>query len=192
MAVGNRCSRCWMPLGKGRCSSCAEQLPSFASLRSGLRYEGEAQRLVQAFKFKDQTALAADLGRLLASQYLKIPGQPEAVVPVPLTGVRRRQRGYNQALLLARELASITGLPVLEALQRRTSTRSQSQAADADERRRNVATAFSMKRGLSVSGLSLLLIDDVATTGATLDACARVLLESGASRVDALTLARED
>ena len=103
----------------------------------------------------------------------------DVIVPVPLTGMGRRLRGYNQAALLANELSKATGVPVLEALSRKRSVKQQARSASADERRRNVEGAFEVRRGADIGGQTVLLIDDVATTCATLDACARELLQVG-------------
>ena len=115
----------------------------------------------------------------------------DVVVPVPLGWLRRRTRGYNQSALLAQEVCRGSGLPrETRALRRARQTSPQTQQPDADARRRNIEAAFVLG-SRPVDG-SVLLIDDVASTGATLDACARVLLDGGASKVLALTFARED
>jgi ComF family protein len=103
-----------------------------------------------------------------------------------------RDRGYNQAALLAKQAGKLLGMPVIEPLRRQGNATVQAQTKTAEERWQNVSGAFSLRPGGDVTGMSLLLIDDVATTGATLDACARVLIEAGAAAVSAVTLARED
>jgi ComF family protein len=118
--------------------------------------------------------------------------EAEVVMAVPLYGRRQRLRGYNQSALLARELSRLCGLPLAErGLARRRNTPPQVRSAEAEERRRNVADAFVADRRW-VEGRRILLIDDVMTTGATLDACARALRQAGAASVWALTFARED
>jgi len=115
----------------------------------------------------------------------------EAIVPVPLSGMRQRTRGYNQATLLAKEVARLTGLPVSDQLlKRHRHTSPQTREADASARRRNVQAAFSLPREDVPE--RVLLVDDVTTTGATLDTCARVLMEGGVAAVYGLTFARED
>jgi len=111
---------------------------------------------------------------------------------VPLSGRNHRNRGYNQADLLARQLGRFLGLPVAEVLRRPHAARPQSLTQDAAARRKNVEGAFSLRRGVNVEGERVLLVDDVATTGATLDACARALRLAGAKGVAAVTFARED
>jgi ComF family protein len=132
------------------------------------------------------------MGRLIIERLENELASVDLVVPVPLAGSRGRRRGYNQAGLLATVLAEAAGQPLLEALRRRRSTPSQAASASAEERRRNVAGAFAVRDGVALDGRRVLLIDDVATTGATLDACARPLLAAGAAEVRALTFARED
>ena len=133
------------------------------------------------------------MGELMARYLLGAPLPADMLVPVPLHPRRQRARGYNQSLLLAREVSRRLDLPLAtEALFRRRDTPPQARAVEADARRRNVADAFDCRSG-AVAGRRVLLVDDVTTTGATLDACARVLLaEGGASSVWALTFARED
>jgi ComF family protein len=115
----------------------------------------------------------------------------EAIVPVPLGWLRRRTRGYNQAELMAGEIARLLGIPLeRRALRRVRRTAPQARQADADKRRENMRSAFA-PGPRPVSG-NVLLIDDVSTTGATLDACSEALLGGGAETVFALTFARED
>jgi ComF family protein len=192
-ADGDRCNRCWAPLWSGVCRHCAEREPAVTALRSAFRYEGDVRRLVHAFKFQGQSCLAEPLGDSLAHMVEDHGGiEADGLVPVPLRGGRQRRRGYNQASLLARQVGLRLRLPVLDLLARQGRAQPQAQSASAEQRRRNVEGAFSLKRDAVVRGLSLLLIDDVTTTGATLDACARVLLDAGSAAVGAATLARED
>jgi ComF family protein len=174
------------------CQACAEHPLALRHLRSAFRYEGDVRKLVHAFKFGGQSALAPSLGALLTDAYVANRLEAAVIVPVPLTGVRRRVRGYNQAVMLARELGRTLDLPVAEALRRRRFAGAQASSATAEERRRNVAGAFGVLRPDAIADRRVLLIDDVATTGATLDACTRELLAAGAALVSGLTLARED
>ena len=192
-ADGARCDACWLPLPRNEpCRACAEHPLALSHLRSVFRYEGEVRRLVHAFKFGGQSSLSQPLGGLLIEAYLSHGLEFDMIVPVPLTGARRRTRGYNQASLLARELGRAVDVPVVDALSRRRFAGAQVSSATAEERRRNVGGAFAVARAEAVSGRHVLLIDDVATTGATLDACARELLSAGAASVSGLTVARED
>ena len=142
------------------------------------------------FKYRGIKAAAAELGHLLAS-YLAthtLPG--EAFVPVPLHPRRIHDRGYNQSLLLARELAKLTGLDLDEKLLVRIKDNPPQVGASRSQRRGNVEGSFRCQRG--VSGQALILVDDVATTGSTLSACAAALKAKRAAAVWGLTLASED
>jgi ComF family protein len=200
-AIGSRCGRCWMSLRKpfggsgsrpdGTCAACDRHLPAFAGLRSAFGYEGLARSAVLTLKFQGVSALAPEMARPMVDALARWVPAVDVVVPVPLGWLRRRIRGYNQSALLAREVCRSHGLPLeTRALRRARQTPPQAQQPDADARRRNIEAAFVL--GPRPVGGSVLLIDDVATTGATLDACARVLLEGGASEVFGLTFERED
>jgi ComF family protein len=191
-AEGRRCDVCWLPLTGPACRSCAEHPTALTRLRSVYRYEGGVRTLVHAFKFRGQSSLGKPLAAELTRCYADHGLEADVIVPVPLAVARRRGRGYNQASLLAREVSRQTGLPAAEALRRRGSATTQAQSASAEERRRNVVGAFVVARPGEVAGRRVLLIDDVATTGATLNACAVELLNAGAAEVAGLTLARED
>jgi competence protein ComFC len=191
-AEGRRCDVCWLPLRHTDCAACAEHPTRLARLRSVWRYEGEVRRLVHAFKFGGLSTLGGPLAAQLVRCFQEQGLDAGLIVPVPLTTARRRERGYNQAVLLARELSRETGLPLNEALRRRGHATPQAASATAEQRRRNVLNVFHLAPQANLEGLRVMLIDDVATTGATLDACAGVLLSAGAESVSGLTLARED
>lgn len=175
----------------GSCAVCDRHLPAFAGLRSAFIYGGLARSAVLALKFQGVSALAPEMARPMADALARWAPAVDAVVPVPLGWLRRQTRGYNQAALLAQEVCRSSGLALqTRALRRARQTPPQTQQADEESRRRNIQAAFAL--GPRPVGGSVPLIDDVATTGATLDACARVLLEGGANEVLALTFARED
>jgi ComF family protein len=149
------------------------------------------RQAIHQFKYNNLRVIAAPLARLLGDYLSTHPLTAEVIVPVPLHHRRLRERGYNQSKLLAKELSKITGLPLLkDSLIRQQHSQSQARAASAVERRKNVAGAF-ICRGDNLKDRSIMLIDDVATSGATLDACAAALKSAGAGRVWGLTLARE-
>jgi ComF family protein len=192
-AEGRRCDHCWLPLDlAGVCRSCSEHPLALRHLRSVFRYEGDVRRLVHAFKFSHHRVLAPYLARPMAARLKAAGFTADVIVPVPLTGLRRRTRGFNQAALLGREIGQELAVPVSEALRRHRFAGPQAKSASAEARRRNVIEAFVVTRSDLIQDRSALLIDDVATTGATLDACARVLLAAGAREVLAVTFARED
>ena len=152
--------------------------------------EGVVQDAIHGLKYRGLRALAPELGVLLAQFLESHPLPADIVVPVPLHRRRLRSRGYNQATLLARELGKRSGLPVNGSLlSRNIDTPPQVVAADRDQRRSNVSGSFHSVGG--VPGLAILLVDDVATTGSTLSACAAALKDAGAAQVWGLTLARE-
>jgi ComF family protein len=146
---------------------------------------------VLAFKFGGASAAAADMATPMYRLLEDWAPPVDAVVPVPLGGMRQRTRGYNQAALLAGAVAKLSGRPLeSQAIRRTSNTPPQTQQVDAIARRRNVKEAFGPGKK-SLSG-SVLLVDDVTTTGATLHACSRVLIDAGAAQVHCLTFARED
>ena len=174
------------------CHSCDELQPAFDYARSVVRYRGPVQRMIQDFKYNAAHWLAPDLVRLLAAGLQTAPefGDFAGICCVPLHRVKQRTRGYNQAALLARGLAKTLGKPFLRnALVRHRQTGTQTHLT-AHERIANVHGAFGVRQPAAIQGQSLLLVDDVMTTGATTAECARVLKEAGAARVLVLTVAR--
>ena len=192
-ALPPRCPLCWQLLRpSAACQDCGGHHPAFAGVRAPYAFGGPARDVVHALKYKHFRALAEPMALLMARcmEGESIPA--ETLVPVPLHPLRRRVRGYDQSALLARDLGKLTGLPVTEtALVRRRATPPLARGLGAAERHQNVEGAFAV-RGDEVGGRRVLLIDDVTTTGATLDACARTLREAGAASVWGLTFARED
>lgn len=191
-AEGRRCDACWLPLRSDTCEACEEHPTALTRLRSAYRYEDSLRTLVHAFKFRGQSSLGRSLAALVTGCYEQHGLDADVIVPVPLTAARRRDRGYNQAALLAGGVSQATGVSLVEALRRTGKATPQAQSATADQRRSNVVGAFEVARPGDVAEKRILLIDDVATTGATLNACAVELLNAGAAEVGGLTLARED
>ena len=140
---------------------------------------------MHALKYDGCRSLAKPLGQLMRQHGRDVIDGADVVVPVPLHGRRRRARGFNQAEDLARQI----GLPVVHALRRVRATSSQTDLPAA-RRHANVRDAFARRRGRNVRGWRVLVVDDVCTTGATIEACARVLRQAGAVDVSALTAAR--
>ena len=189
---GDRCDVCWLPLRGADCYACMSRPLPLEMLRAPFQYEGDVRHIVRAFKFGGQSSLAPLLGAQLSEAYEDHRLDVDLIVPIPLTGARKRWRGYNQSLLLARDLGRMQQLPVVEAMRRRGSTPPQAESSGVEQRVRNVQGVFSVSKPEAVRGQRVLLIDDVATTCATLSACAVQLLDAGASAVLALTVARED
>jgi ComF family protein len=187
-----RCRRCGLELVRSveLCGRCTTRLPWFAAAWPGFAYRGHVERLIQRFKFHGDLAAGRVLGTLYARRLAAMAApRPDLMVPVPLHPRRRLRRGFNQAALLARDLGvQLRGLPWTDALRRRRPTAAQSELP-ADRRRGNVRGAFELIR-LPVGVRHIALVDDVMTTGSTLDECARVLRRAGAARVDVWVVAR--
>ncbi len=184
-----RCGVCWQTSNDSRCQHCRREQPAFTAVRSVCTYGGPARDLIHALKYSGVSAVAPLMGEEMAGLLLHWGPGVSAIVPVPMAGSRRRRRGYNQSALLAREIAGLTGVPVAgRALVRRAGP-SQVEQPDEAARRANMSHAFAA--GRAPVGGCVLLVDDTMTTGATLDACARVLRSAGVDRVYGLTFARE-
>jgi len=187
------CRCCGAPLGiEGLCGACRIRRPRFAYARAALLYGDLVREAIHAFKFGGRGGLANPLGDLLAGLGLSaLPGAaPDVLVPVPLHPRRARERGYNQALLLARRLERAWRVPVVaDTLVRAVPTLPQADL-DAAARRRNVRDAFAVRRPERITGRHVVLVDDVLTTGATAGECARTLYRAGAAAVGVLTVAR--
>lgn len=172
------------------CPACLKVEGAADGVRSVFYFEGPIKEAIYQLKYHNIRAAARFLATFMA-RYLTgetIPG--DVVVPVPLHPRRLRERGYNQSALLAREVARLDGLAYSEALVRTSYSLPQVKASGLAARRENVKGAFTCARD-SVKGRQVLLIDDVVTSGSTLDACALALKSQGAESVWALTLARE-
>jgi ComF family protein len=171
------------------CATCAASPPPYDYARSAALYAGELRDALHAFKFGGRRALAGPLGDLAAEQCAAtLPDRIDALIPVPLARERERERGFNQAALLARRIGRRLEVPTRPGwLARIRSTRPQSDLSAA-ERRANVRGAF--RASELVAGRHLLLVDDVLTTGATASACAGALLETGAREIHLLTACR--
>ena len=191
------CEACGVPFeadpGPGAlCAPCAIEPPSFSRARAAFAYDGDSRGLILAFKHGDRTDSAPVFGAWLMRAGAELLADSDVIVPVPLHWTRLFVRRYNQAALLAHALHARSGVPVAPGfLVRRRRTPSQGTLGRA-ARRRNLAGAIAVpdKRRAHVAGKRILLIDDVLTTGATADACARALSAAGARAVDVLTLAR--
>ncbi len=159
-------------------------------VRSTFLFEDEIRDLIHALKYRGGTSVALAVAPKMAQAWRRYGMVSDLLVPVPLHPRRETKRGYNQAYLLARALSWQVDVPVApHALGRVRNTASQTRL-DLGERRRNVAGAFTVAPGLDLTGQRITLVDDVATTGSTLDACARTLLHANARSVNAFTLAR--
>jgi ComF family protein len=192
------CDGCGLPfeydLGEGaRCAACQARPFAFERARAACLYDETSKDLILRFKHGDRTEYAPLFARWIGRAAAEVVADADAVVPVPLHPLRLLKRRYNQAAEIARPLARRAGLEYLaDALVRTRRTESQGAARSGTGRRRNVAGAFAVPEGRAkqVKGRRVLLIDDVLTTGATVNACARALLKAGARGVDVAVIAR--
>ena len=178
------------PIGEGAvCADCARGDASWDRARAAMRYDRHSRQLVLALKY-DRTHLARALGHWMRRAGGDVLDGADLIVPVPLHWTRLFARRYNQAGLLAHAIHRAGGPPVApDWLVRRRRTPSQGRLGPV-ARARNVRGAFALRPGCDVAGKRLVLVDDVLTTGATAESCARVLLKAGAKAVDLLVLAR--
>jgi ComF family protein len=195
---GAVCSGCGVPFdvdpgGETMCGACHAQARDFSHARALLRYDEASKPLILSFKYGDRLDQAPAFARWLERTGRPLLLAADLIVPVPLHRWRLWKRRYNQAAVLARHLARLSGRPCDPlALERKRPTPSQGEMKSAKARRKNVLGAFAVPKAklAEVKGRNILVVDDVFTTGATLNACARALKRAGAGRVDALTLAR--
>ena len=194
-----KCPRCWTPLPWDRepaptCDTCRPWPASVRAIRSAFAMGEVPRRLVHALKYRGWEAAAVPMAARMARMEFPADVEREAalVVPVPTSAARRRERGYNQAELLARALAVRRGWTADPRLLVRTRATATQTALHPGERRANVARAFAVPPGLAAElrGEHVLLVDDVWTTGATALACVEALLEAGARVASVATFAR--
>lgn len=191
------CQRCGLPYAESittpfECSNCREMELEFEYARAAVAARGLVLDLIHRYKYQQALWCERFLAGLLIQRAGPVLRQEswDVIVPVPLHPRRQAEREFNQAERLARRLGGATGLPVNRRLLRRTRfTRSQTQL-DRHQRVRNVQGAFALRPGADPAGLRIVLVDDVLTTGATTNACARVLRRAGARAVCVWTLAR--
>jgi ComF family protein len=193
---GPLCACCGIPfeLDPGLetlCAACHARAPAFDSARAIMRYDENSRGPILALKHADRLDLAPAFTRWLERSGRALLAEAELILPVPLHPLRLWTRRYNQSAELARALARRSGKTFAPlALRRIRATPSQGAMVSARARRRNMKGAFAVPQGDVVKGRTILLIDDVLTTGATAEACAKVLKQGGAAKVHVLALAR--
>ncbi len=171
------------------CLTCRQETPIFDQALSVGYFEGPLREAVHQFKYRPCRALGKPLAAWMAKNIRPV-SDIDCIIPVPLHVTRLRHRGFNQALILAHELSRIFSIPLsYDNLARVRPTRPQVELSG-DERIKNVSGAFALKYPDQLKDRDTLLIDDVFTTGATMNECAKVIKDAGASRVTALTVAR--
>lgn len=187
------CRRCWSELDfDGRCKLCEGLDSAVVLVRSAAWFSGCVPELIHALKYARRREIASLLAELAnaGGSLDRLPERPDLIVPVPLHWRRRIRRGFNQSQLIAGELSALCGIPLAgRKVVRVRSTATQTRLSP-EQRRRNVAGAFVCRRRSELDGASVLVVDDVMTTGATLGEVARSLAEAGAKRVFAWTFAR--
>jgi len=186
------CPRCGRPQSQGiLCYECVDWPAGIDGIRSPFFFDGVIRRAIHELKYRNLRALAPSLAELMHGYLMENPVTGNVLVPVPLHRKRHRERGYNQSALLARELGRLSGLKVVDnCLVRHSYAPPQARSASVGERRNNVAGTFACRDG-QLRGREVILVDDVSTSGATLDACAGALKSAGAVVVWGLVLALE-
>ena len=192
------CERCGDPVpgtigGPYECAGCRGLRPAFDWARSAVRYEGPANACIRRFKYQAGIWLQEELVGWLAALWRTCPAEVRSVdfvAGIPLYPRRERERGYNQAALLAEGLAEQVGIPFRRGLLGRTKPTATQTHLTAVQRVHNVKGVFSVRRPGDVRGARIALVDDVMTTGATVNECARALKAAGAAAVMVLTVAR--
>lgn len=177
--LGSTCMSCGVLSAGQLCETCGPVPSALRSVVAVGSFDGSIREAVHALKYEERHAIASTMGALMAQAATGIPAR--VVAAVSLHPGRRRQRGYDQAALLARVLGHRLGIATEAGLLQRTRATRQQVSLSAEERRRNVAGAFTARR--SLSGDTVLLVDDVMTTGATMNAAAVALREAGAREV---------
>jgi len=186
------CSLCGRPLpglSLRICPLCQSSPLKIDGIRSIAYYDGIMREAIHRFKYSGLVELSIPFGAMMSSYLMENPLPADAIVPVPLHEERLKERGYNQAALLAHELGRKTGLPVVKKPLVRIRDTPPQVGLSADERKENMKGAF-ICIGEGLAGRRVLLVDDVVTTGATLEACSLALKDAKAISVWALTLAR--
>lgn len=196
--VGLTCDACGTPLpGKGdgyriECDDCMRNPPPWSNGRAALVYKGQARRLMLGLKHGDRTDIARPAAQWMARAAQPILQGDMVIAPVPLHWTRLFKRRYNQSALLAHGIGRITGLPVCADLLQRRKRTPMLDGLTAQDRKDTLSGAIRLhpRRVRSIKGRSVLLVDDVMTSGATLSACTRLCLDAGARDVRVVVLAR--
>lgn len=186
------CLRCGLPLqatDAETCAACLASPPRLDRIRAAVGYDEISRSIALRLKYGRKTALARTMSRYMRPLVEALPSDA-LLVPVPLHRRRLWSRGFNQSAIVARELSRRTGLPVAVDALRRTRSTPPLKGMGIRQRRRVVAGAFRANPGAELRGRTVVLVDDVFTTGSTANACARILKRAGAERVDLISWAR--
>jgi ComF family protein len=194
--LGDHCDGCALPMPMSglTCGQCLRQPPAFSAVVVPWRYDFPIDALVTRFKHQGKwpmgRLLAQMLGLTLEHRFAEGLQRPDCLLPVPLARKRLRQRGYNQAQMLARWLGAQLGIATDDRLLQRVLETPAQQGLDAKARQRNLRKAFALAEAAQVAGRHFAVIDDVLTTGATVNAVTQLLIKAGARQVDVYCLAR--
>lgn len=191
-----RCGRCALALKAGRpeCLACEDKPPEFDRAIAAVDYTSPWRELIAQFKFNGDVALAKPLSELMADRLGQLPPRkrPQWLIPTPLSTARLRERGFNQSWQLARQLSRQMGIPTLPEAVRRVKDTPRMMTLEADDRRQHIRGAFEVTQSCrrALAGRHVALVDDVLTTGATLDEITRTLQDAGVRQVSVWVLAR--
>ena len=183
------CDSCALPLAsKGTCGLCQRKLPAYDQCLALFLYQVPLSFLIQQFKFNRKLEYGCLFSSLMAEKLLALAEKPDVLIPVPLHNSRLRSRGFNQSWEITRQLSKITDIDASHKICQRIKKTPLQTGLKASERKRNLKQAFSITA--DVSGLHVCVIDDVMTTGSTLEAIALALKAAGAARVSGMVVAR--
>ncbi|GBE08412.1 DNA utilization protein GntX [bacterium BMS3Bbin11] len=187
--LGTACSSCALPVGSaGNCGKCQQHHPAYDETQALFLYQEPVSFLVQQFKFSRKLEYGYLFSSLMAKKLLSLPEQPDVLIPVPLHPSRLRSRGFNQSWEITRQLSRITGINASHKICQRIKKTPLQTGLKASERKRNLKQAFAVTA--NVKDLHICIVDDVMTTGSTLEAIASVLKSAAAKRVSGIVVAR--
>lgn len=195
--LGSACRRCALPLPSADmlCGQCQQNPPAFSQVIAPFRYDFPLDSLIPAFKYQHKLTYGRLMALLLQQAILhhyqdRQQSLPDVIIPLPLHRTRQAQRGYNQALELARPIARHLAVPLDRRNLMRQRVTTAQQGLDAQERRRNLQDAFRCRHPERVADMHVALVDDVVTTGTTVNEASRILLAAGAASVSIWCIAR--
>ncbi len=172
------------------CGECIVEERGFREGHYGFYFENRLRDAIHAFKFQKRKDVGRYLVSLIREKVAALSEKVDAIIPVPITEKRLRERGFNQSFIIGEEISGITGCPVLHATLLKTRETKDQYSLSKDERRTNIKGVFAVKDKISIQGKRLLLVDDLFTTGYTVREASRVLLKAGAAEVIVFALAR--
>ncbi len=193
-----RCARCGYPFEfamktknvNNYCPNCIKKLPKFDVCISSLHYNDASKKIILPFKHGDKTGYAKFMSRVMSASGKKIIEKSDIIIPVPIHLTRMLKRKYNQASLLAKYLSKLNNIPAFYTCLLRTKATISQGHLSPRARKLNIKEAFKCSKSINIKGKTILLVDDVFTSGATVEECSKVLKQAGAKQVMVLTFAR--